>query len=237
MIELRLPALRTCVRAAAAFLLVVALAGFAAAQQAAPPAGPAAATRAWPLTRPEATNFTETSRYDEVVAFMKAMAAASPRIHLTTYGYTFEGRPLPLAVIGAPGATPEQVLATGKTRIYIQGNIHAGEVEGKEAALWLLRSIAKGERAAWLQHVVLLDQSDLQRRRQRARERAQPRQPVRSDRRHGPARQRRRTSTSTATTPSSRRPRRGRWPACSPSTTRTSRSTCTRRTAAITAST
>ena len=132
------------------------LAGFAAAQQAAPPAGPAAATRAWPLTRPEATNFTETSRYDEVVAFMKAMAAASPRIHLTTYGYTFEGRPLPLAVIGAPGATPEQVLATGKTRIFIQGNIHAGEVEGKEAALWLLRSIAKGERAAWLQNVVLL---------------------------------------------------------------------------------
>ena len=39
---------------------------------------------------------------------------------------------MPLAVIGAPGATPEQVLATGKTRIYIQGNIHAGEVEGRE---------------------------------------------------------------------------------------------------------
>ncbi len=133
------------------------LAGIAAAQQQpASPAAPAAAKRTWPLTRPEATNYTETSRYDEVVAFMKAMAAASPRIHLTTYGYTFEGRPMPLAVIGAPGATPEQVLATGKTRIYIQGNIHAGEVEGKEACLWLLRSIAKGERAGWFQHVVLL---------------------------------------------------------------------------------
>jgi hypothetical protein len=142
-------------RAFAAAALVL-MAAAAAAQQAAPPAGPAASKRAWPLTRPEATNFTETSRYDEVVAFMKAMAAASPRIHLTTYGYTFEGRPLPLAVIGAPGATPEQVLGTGKTRIFIQGNIHAGEVEGKEAALWLLRSIAKGERTAWFQQVVLL---------------------------------------------------------------------------------
>jgi len=141
----------------AASLLVLTLAGAAAAQQqGASSAAPAAAKRTWPLTRPEATNYTETSRYDEVVAFMKAMAAASPRIHLTTYGYTFEGRPMPLAVIGAPGATPEQVLATGKTRIYVQGNIHAGEVEGKEACLWLLRSIAKGERAAWLQHVVLL---------------------------------------------------------------------------------
>jgi hypothetical protein len=140
--------------AAAATLLL--LTNREAAAQQKPAAPSAAAARAWPLTRPEATNYTETSRYDDVIGFMKAMAAASPRIHLTTYGYTFEGRPMPLAVIGAPGASPEQVLATGKLRIYIQGNIHAGEVEGKEAALWLLRSIAKGERAAWLQHVVLL---------------------------------------------------------------------------------
>jgi hypothetical protein len=137
-------------------VLLLPLPGLAGAQDAAPPSKPAAATRAWPLTRPEATSYAETSRYEDVIDFMKAMAAASPRIHLTTYGYTFEGRPMPLAVIGAPDATPEHVLATGKTRIYIQGNIHAGEVEGKEAALWLLRSIAKGERAAWLQNVVLL---------------------------------------------------------------------------------
>lgn len=115
-----------------------------------------AVQKAWPLTRPEASGFAETSRYDDVMSFMKAMAAASPQIHLTTYGYTYEGRPLPLAVIGAAGATPEQVLATKKTRIYIQGNIHAGEVEGKEALLWLLRSIAKGERAEWFKSVVLL---------------------------------------------------------------------------------
>ena len=59
-------------------------------------------------------------------------------------------------MIGAPGATAEQVLATNKTRVYIQGNIHAGEVEGKEALLWLLRSIAKGERNAWFESTVLL---------------------------------------------------------------------------------
>lgn len=108
------------------------------------------------LTRPERTDYAETSRYDEVIAYMKQMAAANPNIHLTTYGYTTEGRPLPLAVIGAPGASAEQVLATNKTRVYIQGNIHAGEVEGKEALLWLLRSIARGERNAWLKTTVLL---------------------------------------------------------------------------------
>ncbi len=108
------------------------------------------------LTRPERTDYAETSRYDEVVAYMRQMAAANPQIHLTTYGYTYEGRPLPLAVIGAPGASPEQVLATKKTRVYIQGNIHAGEVEGKEALLWLLRSIARGERNEWLKTTVLM---------------------------------------------------------------------------------
>ena len=48
------------------------------------------------------------------------------------------------------------MIATGKTRVYIQANIHAGEVEGKEAVLWLLRSIAKGERNEWLKTTVLL---------------------------------------------------------------------------------
>lgn len=117
---------------------------------------PAKSAGAQWLTRPERTDYAETSRYDEVIAYMKQMAAVNPNIHLTTYGYTTEGRPLPLAVIGAPGASAAQVLATNKTRVYIQGNIHAGEVEGKEALLWLLRSIAKGERNAWLKTTVLL---------------------------------------------------------------------------------
>lgn len=109
----------------------------------------------WP-TRPERTNYEETSRYDDVIAYMKQMAAVNPAIHLTTYGYTYEGRALPLAVIGAPAATPQAVLATGKTRVYIQANIHAGEVEGKEAMLEMLRSIAKGERNEWFKSMVLL---------------------------------------------------------------------------------
>ena len=130
-------------------------AGLIAAAVSVSPAAAQSQSRTW-LTRPELTHYEETSRYDDVIAYMKQMAAANPKIHLTTYGYTYEGRPLPLAVIGAPGSSPAQVIGTKKTRIYIQGNIHAGEVEGKEALLWLLRSIAKGERNKWLESVVLL---------------------------------------------------------------------------------
>lgn len=109
------------------------------------------------LTVPERTAYKETSRYDDVMAFLKAVDAASPRIHLTTFGYTTEGRALPLAIVGdVPNATPEAVKASGKLRVYIQGNIHAGEVEGKESAQKLLRAIASGEHAGWMKTMVLL---------------------------------------------------------------------------------
>src|SRR5262245_63736105 len=86
-------------------------------------------------TRAERTNYVETSGYEDVVSFLNTVAKGSPIVHNTTFGYTFEGRPLPLAVVGrVPDASPRAVRASGKLRVYIQANIHAGEVEGKEAA-------------------------------------------------------------------------------------------------------
>jgi hypothetical protein len=83
-------------------------------------------------TRAERTNYAETSRYDDVVAFLDTVAKQSPLIHNTTFGNTFEGRALPLAVVGKVGdATSRTVRASGKLRVYIQANIHAGEVEGE----------------------------------------------------------------------------------------------------------
>jgi hypothetical protein len=108
-------------------------------------------------TRPELTNFEETSRYQEVVDFMQAVAKAAPdRILLTTFGETNEKRALPLAVVGAPAATPEAVRRTGRIRVYIQGNIHGGEVEGKESAQILLREFAQGKHDDWLKTMVFL---------------------------------------------------------------------------------
>lgn len=108
-------------------------------------------------TRPERTAYRETSRYDEVVGLMEAADRASPLIHLTTFGQTNEGRALPLAVVGrVADASPVAVRASGKTVVYLQGNIHAGEVEGKEALQVLLREIARGRHRALLDSLVLL---------------------------------------------------------------------------------
>ena len=107
-------------------------------------------------TVPEKTGFNDTSKYADVVAFLEAIDKASPAVHLTTFGTTNEQRALPLAVIGAPAATPEAVKRTGKLRVYIQGNIHGGEVEGKESAQMLLRDLAAGKHDDWLKSMVFL---------------------------------------------------------------------------------
>ena len=107
-------------------------------------------------TVPEKTDFKETSHYADVVSFMEAIDKASDRVHLTTFGATTEKRTLPLAVVGAAAVTPAAVKRTGKLRVYIQGNIHGGEVEGKESAQMLLRDLAAGRHDDWLQSMVFL---------------------------------------------------------------------------------
>jgi hypothetical protein len=116
-----------------------------------------AASLATLQTRAERSDYTETSRYDDVQAFLSVVDAASPLVHTGTFGYTHEGRSLQLAVVGrVADARAATVKATGRLRVYIQANIHAGEVEGKEAVLAMIREIAKGRYADWLSSMVLL---------------------------------------------------------------------------------
>ncbi len=109
------------------------------------------------LTRAERTDYRETSSYADVVDFLERAAAASPSVHYTTYGFTTEGRALPLAVVGdVADPSPAAVTASGKTVVYLQGNIHAGEVCGKEALQMLLRDLLAGRHDDWRESMVLL---------------------------------------------------------------------------------
>src|SRR5262245_15087573 len=119
---------------------------------------PAQAQRFTMQTTPERTNYEETSKYEDVMAFLRAVDKASPLITLDSMGKSFEGRTMPLVFVGKnlKGTSPEAIRATGKLRVYLQGNIHAGEVEGKESLQMLLRDIANGQHGAWLDSMVLL---------------------------------------------------------------------------------
>jgi len=109
------------------------------------------------LTRAERSAFTQTSRYAEVLEFLHALEKESDCLRVEFFGVSAEGRPLPLAVLGdPPPAGPGDVDREAATVVFIQANIHAGEVEGKEACLMLLREIVRGELSHLLEGTVLL---------------------------------------------------------------------------------
>jgi len=96
-----------------------------------------------PRTVPEQTGYTRTSSHAEVLAFLDSLGeAGDARLFRTRFGVTPEGRELPLVVVADPPVrSPEEARASGKPRVLVMADIHAGEVEGKEACLELLRSI------------------------------------------------------------------------------------------------
>ncbi len=103
-------------------------------------------TAATPQTRAERTAFQETSTYAEVRAFIDALARATPRVHVEMFGKSEEGRDLPVVSVGDPPWHPN-IARSGLAVpvVLVMANIHAGEVEGKEAVLHLARRLALGD--------------------------------------------------------------------------------------------
>jgi hypothetical protein len=95
------------------------------------------------LTHAEKTNYRETPRYAETIEYSKRLDQASPLIKFQSFGKSGEGRELPLLIATEGGTfTPEAARHAGKAVILIQACIHAGEPDGKDAGLALLRDIA-----------------------------------------------------------------------------------------------
>jgi hypothetical protein len=95
------------------------------------------------LTRAESTRYEETSRHADVMTFIAGLSAlGDPRLHVTGFGESPEGRALPLLVLSSRGAkTPEEARALGLPIVLVVSGIHAGEVEGKEGCLMLARDL------------------------------------------------------------------------------------------------
>jgi hypothetical protein len=112
-----------------------------------------------PLTRAERTNFAETSLYADVVQFIDSLQVLGARIETGWIGRTTEGRELPYVIASRPLiTTPEEARRQGRPIAYIQGNIHAGEVEGKEAMLAMLRDLVFDPEPNVLDSIVLIVQ-------------------------------------------------------------------------------
>lgn len=98
----------------------------------------------------ERSGFLKTGRYDEVIALCGAFAQRYPdAVRCTDFGTTPEGRPMKALVVSRSGAlTPQAARERGLPVVLIQGGIHAGEIDGKDAGFLALRQALDGEAAA-----------------------------------------------------------------------------------------
>lgn len=108
-------------------------------------------------TRAEITNYEETSTYADVTRIIDGLVATSPLVHTESFGKSEEGRELPLLVISDPKVTtPAMARKLGRPLVFVQANIHAGEVEGKEAMLMLARRLVSGDLKPMTRQLVFL---------------------------------------------------------------------------------
>lgn len=120
----------------------------------------APAQQSWPedlITTPEKTNYVKTSTHAEVMAFIKAIQGKSENAAVFSMGTSKEGKEIPVVILSSDKIkTAAEAKASGKPVIYIQGNIHAGEVEGKEVLLMLTREILLGDKKHLLNNQIIL---------------------------------------------------------------------------------
>lgn len=115
---------------------------------------------AW-QTVAERSGFRATGRLEDAVTLLEKIAAEAPEVHLTTFGTSGLGRPMPLVIVSEERAFTPQAAARlaaekGKPVVLIQNGIHAGEIDGKDASLMILRDLALGSHRDLLEAATLL---------------------------------------------------------------------------------
>jgi len=109
-------------------------------------------------TRAEKSDYRQTADYDETIRYCRQLEAGTNWVKLVFYGQSGQGRDLPLLIVSKDRAfTPEAAAATGKPVVLLQNGIHAGEIEGKDACLALIRDLTVLKlRPQILDHVIVL---------------------------------------------------------------------------------
>lgn len=105
----------------------------------------------------EKSNYESTSLHKDVMLFVDQLKKSSKYVKVETIARTIEGKDIPLLIVGNPlPKSPSDLINDTRVKVYIQANIHSGEVEGKEASLMYLRDLLKQKNPEVLKDVILL---------------------------------------------------------------------------------
>ncbi len=110
-------------------------------------------------TPAEISDYRTTPDYAETIRYLDRIAAAAPaQVKMEDFGKTGEGRELKIVIASKDGVfDPEKIHASGRVILLVQNGIHAGEMDGKDACLALLRDIVINKsRSALLDHAVFV---------------------------------------------------------------------------------
>ena len=99
-----------------------------------------------------------TPRYAETINYCRELTAFSPLVKMQSIGKSAQGRDIKILIVDKKqNFTPEAVRRSGNVVLMVQACIHAGEPDGKDAMLLLLRDmLVKGIHKELLDHVTLL---------------------------------------------------------------------------------
>ena len=94
------------------------------------------------ITPAERTGLSVTPGYDETMAWLHKLVAVAPELKMVSIGKSLQGRDFWMVIASADQVfTAEALDATGKPLLLAHSGIHAGEIDGKDAGLMLLRDM------------------------------------------------------------------------------------------------
>ena len=97
----------------------------------------------------EAGGMVASPSYEETVVWLERLVAAAPELEMVSLGRSPEGRDIWLVIASREGAaTPAELHRPGRPVVLAQAGIHAGEIDGKDAGMMLLRDLTHGGRQA-----------------------------------------------------------------------------------------
>lgn len=99
----------------------------------------------------------ESPTYEETMEWIEDLVANSEFLEILTAGTSEQGRPIKLVIASKEKNFNSDKLSTSeKPLIFFQAGIHAGEIDGKDAGMMLLRDISQGDKISLLDNVNVL---------------------------------------------------------------------------------